>query len=151
MVAVNPVNYGAAYKLSCAEAIAAGLFICGYEEQGLSVMERFKWGPSFFVVNQEVFELYSECKDSDSLGEAARNYLEVERNLAEERRRNNDNDLPPMSSDSDYDEREKEDEQQAPLQEEEEGHLGKDKSDENENEEEKSDSPQLPESGEAKK
>jgi len=32
MVAVNPVNYGKKFKLSCAEAIAAALFLIGYKE-----------------------------------------------------------------------------------------------------------------------
>lgn len=32
MLAVNPVNYGKPFKLSCAEALAAGLKICGYDE-----------------------------------------------------------------------------------------------------------------------
>ena len=32
MVAVNPVNYGKIFKLSCAEALAAGLFLIGYKE-----------------------------------------------------------------------------------------------------------------------
>ena len=52
MVAVNPINYGAAYKLSCAEALAATLFITGFENQAVELMMKFKWGPSFFVINQ---------------------------------------------------------------------------------------------------
>ena len=32
MVAVNTVNYGVPYQLSCAEALAASLFIIGYED-----------------------------------------------------------------------------------------------------------------------
>jgi pre-rRNA-processing protein TSR3 len=49
MIAVNPINFGAPYKLSCAEALAAALFICDYWDQGLALMEKFKWGPNFLT------------------------------------------------------------------------------------------------------
>jgi pre-rRNA-processing protein TSR3 len=37
------VNYGRPCKLSCAEALAAGLAMCGQEEDAQKVMSRFKW------------------------------------------------------------------------------------------------------------
>ena len=55
MVAVNPVNFGKAYKLSCVEAFAACLYLGGFEKESRFIMDHFKWGEHFFKVNEELF------------------------------------------------------------------------------------------------
>ena len=53
LLAANPVNWGKPCKLSCAEALAAALFICGWQEDAVNILSRFKWGHSFFQVRRE--------------------------------------------------------------------------------------------------
>ena len=84
LVAANPVNYGKvskpqlhcfidlvtekmlsssqAAKLSCAEAFAAALYICGLREEAVHVMSRFKWGHSFFSANAQLLDAYGSCQ-----------------------------------------------------------------------------------------
>ena len=75
MVAVNTVNYGVPYQLSCAEALAGALFIAGFENQAVDLMSKFKWGNNFFKVNQECLLRYAECESSKELKEASESYV----------------------------------------------------------------------------
>lgn len=51
LLAANPVNYGKPYKLTCAEAVAATFYICGFDEQANELMGKFGWGHSFWEMN----------------------------------------------------------------------------------------------------
>jgi pre-rRNA-processing protein TSR3 len=78
MVAVNPVNYGKAFKLSCVEAIAATLHLAGFYKETDFLLSHFKWGSSFIDVNRELFDMYRECKNSIELKAAEDKYINAE-------------------------------------------------------------------------
>lgn len=75
-LASNNVNYGKPCQLSCAEALAATLFIMGYTNESRQLLSKFKWGSSFFDINSEILDAYSNCKTSQELIQAQSTYLE---------------------------------------------------------------------------
>jgi pre-rRNA-processing protein TSR3 len=78
MVAVNPVNYGKAFKLSCVEAIAATLYLGGCYKETDFLLGHFKWGKSFLEVNQELFDMYKKCNKPSELREVEEKYIQTE-------------------------------------------------------------------------
>jgi pre-rRNA-processing protein TSR3 len=86
MVAVNPVNYGKAYKLSCVEAIAATLYLAGYYDETDYLLSHFKWGKSFLDVNDELFTMYKNCENSEQLKLAEDKYIKEELDNREKRK-----------------------------------------------------------------
>ena len=58
LIAANPINYGKPYKLTCVEAVAAAMYICGFDEQASEMLDKFAWGHSFWEMNGYV-NLYS--------------------------------------------------------------------------------------------
>lgn len=75
MVAANPVKYGKPYTLTCAEAAAACLIICGYQTEGELLLKEFAWGDEFLKINATVLELYQNCASSHEVQAAQDNFL----------------------------------------------------------------------------
>ncbi len=75
LVPVNPVNYGRPGKLSSAEALSAALYIIGYQEQARKLMNIFKWGPNFFVLNKEPLDRYASASEWKEVIEIEKDYI----------------------------------------------------------------------------
>ncbi len=77
MVAANSVNYGRPFKLTCAEACAATLYICGKEDAAREVMKEFSYGEEFFKINKAVLNMYAACKDAEEVVAKQNEWLEL--------------------------------------------------------------------------
>ncbi|KAI7732469.1 hypothetical protein M8C21_012525 [Ambrosia artemisiifolia] len=75
LVAANPVNYGRPCELSCVEALAAGLIICGEVENGELLLSKFKWGHAFLSLNRELLKAYAKCENSAAIIEVQNSWL----------------------------------------------------------------------------
>lgn len=75
LVAANPVNYGKPFRLTTAEAFAASLMIAGFPSQAKRVLEGFKWGEQFFILNSEPLREYAECSSSEQVIEVMKQYM----------------------------------------------------------------------------
>ncbi|XP_043656957.1 18S rRNA aminocarboxypropyltransferase [Drosophila teissieri] len=107
LVAANPINYGKPCKLSCVEAIAATLYICGFTEEARWFLGKFSWGHAFLELNDKLLNEYAACKSSDEIVKVQNEYLEKEQ---QERDKPRDlRDFYPTSSSSSSSESESED------------------------------------------
>lgn len=74
LLAGNPVNYAKIGMLTTAEAIAASLFIMGYDDMAHSVLGRFKWGHTFYDLNRNILAEYAAMTRQDDAMEIAAGY-----------------------------------------------------------------------------
>lgn len=112
LVAANTVNYGRPYKLNCAEALAAGLYICGFPDDARFVMSKFGYGEEFLRLNEELLDLYAGCKDGAEVLERQNAWFEQQQRSAGSKTFNSEtlSDEESNSTTSDYDQEEEESE-----------------------------------------
>ena len=74
LLAGNPVNYSKLNKLTTAEAISASLFILGFKQEALALLDKFKWGHTFYDLNQNLLNEYTHLKSEDQLESILKEY-----------------------------------------------------------------------------
>ena len=74
LLAGNPVNYSKLNKLTTAEAMSAALFILGFKQDALNLLDKFKWGHTFYELNQNLLEEYSKIESEDDVNKTLQNY-----------------------------------------------------------------------------
>ena len=74
LLAGNPVNYAKLNKLTTVEALSASLFILGFKEQSLALLDKFKWGHTFYELNQNLLEEYLELENEDQIDGILKDY-----------------------------------------------------------------------------
>lgn len=89
LIAANPINYGKPLRLTCAEALAAGLFIMGFDDSARQVLAKFTWGDSFWQLNDELLQQYCKCENSEQVVAVQAAYIRTCEKETEERKQNN--------------------------------------------------------------
>ncbi len=67
LFAGNPVNYSKLNKLTTVEAISAALYILGHQELSLKMLDKFKWGHTFYELNKELLDEYSKLESENKI------------------------------------------------------------------------------------
>ena len=74
LLAGNPINYSKVNKLTTVEALAGAVYILGESELMHTLLQKFKWGPTFFALNENLLEEYSKAKSESEILEISHEY-----------------------------------------------------------------------------
>ena len=75
LLAANPVNYAKPDKLTSLEAMAAALYITGFQAKAGQMLSIFKWGPHFLTLNAQPLDAYSAALDEAQLKKAVTDFF----------------------------------------------------------------------------
>ena len=74
LLAGNPVNYSKLNKLTTVEAIAGAAFILGFEDLTDELLDKFKWGHTFYDLNRNLLENYSKANSEEEINSITKEY-----------------------------------------------------------------------------
>jgi pre-rRNA-processing protein TSR3 len=67
LFAGNPVNYSKLNKLTTVEAISGALFIMEFNDLAYEMLNKFKWGHTFYDLNKNLLEDYSKARSEEEI------------------------------------------------------------------------------------
>jgi len=74
LFAGNPVNYSKLNKLTTVEAICGALWILDYKEQAEKLLDKFKWGHTFYELNHNLLDDYSRLESENKINSLLEEY-----------------------------------------------------------------------------
>jgi len=74
LFAGNPVNYSKLNKLTTVEALSAALYILGYQDDSLELLDKFKWGHTFYDLNRQLLDDYSKIDSENAVEKILEDY-----------------------------------------------------------------------------
>jgi len=74
LLAGNPMNYSKLNKLSTVEALAGAVYILGEPELTHILLQKFKWGNTFFELNKNLLQDYSKAQSEAEILEICHEY-----------------------------------------------------------------------------
>jgi len=54
--------------------LSASLFILGFREQSLELLDKFKWGHTFYELNENLLDDYSKLENQDQIESILKDY-----------------------------------------------------------------------------
>ena len=76
LLAGNPINYAKLGKLSSVEALSGALLILGYDSEALALLDKFKWGHTFYELNFDILGEYSRAENESEVYDIQRQYFQ---------------------------------------------------------------------------
>ena len=74
LLAGNPINYSKLNKLATVEALAAAVYILGEPDLAHTLLQKFKWGNTFFELNKNLLQDYSKAQSESEILEICNEY-----------------------------------------------------------------------------
>jgi len=74
LLAGNPVNYSKLNKLTTVEAVAAAVYIMGDPRLASLLLDKFKWGHTFYALNKNLLNDYCKAVSESDIFEICNEY-----------------------------------------------------------------------------